>query len=241
MLSLTIAMFRELFGLTIMLLLGVPGLSAIAQQDTPTITPTYSTKTTSANVPNTTPLPETETAQISIQSPSPGQAIQGIVTIIGNIPADGFQHGELTFSYLHNPTQIWFLIQNIKEPVANEAIAEWDTTTITDGAYNLRLSVVYEDEHDLVIDVPNLRVRNYTPIETNTPTPVTPTATPVPGSSPTPTETPIPPTATSLPKNPAQLTTDDISLGFGKGALVAIGIFALIGLYVIVRKVFANR
>jgi hypothetical protein len=233
-------MFHVLFSLTLVLLHGVPGLSAIAQQDTPTITPTNSVKTTSTNVPLITPIPETATAQISIQSPSPGQAIQGFVTIIGNIPTDDFQHGELSFSYLNNPTKTWFLIQNINEPIVDGSIAEWDTTTITDGAYNLRLSVVYEDAGDQVIDVTNLRVRNYTPIETNTPTPLTPTVTPVPGSSPTPIETPIPPTATSLPKNPAQLTTADITLGFGKGALVAIGVFALGGLYFIIRKVLAK-
>lgn len=241
MLSLTVAMFREIFSLTIVLFLGVPGLSASAQGDSPTVTSTHTEQILPTNIPSTTPIPKTEAPQITIQLPSPGEAIQGVVTIIGTISAENFQHGELTFSYSQNPTSTWFLIQTIEQPKNNAMIAEWDTTTITDGTYDLRLSVFYENTDEVVVEVFGLRVRNYTPIETNTPTPVTPTATPVPGASPTPTETPIPPTPTSLPGNPAQITTQDVVIGFGKGVLFTVGFFSLIGLYVMVRNQFTNR
>lgn len=241
MLSLTVAMFREFFALTIVLLLGLPGLIARAQEDSPTATPTHTELLPTVRIPSTTPIPETETSLIYIQSPSPGEAIQGVVTITGAISVENFQHGELTFSYSQNPTSTWFLIQAIEEPMDNEMIAEWDTTTITDGSYDLRLSVFYENTGEVLVEVPGLRLRNYTPIETNTPTPVTPTATPVPGASPTPTETPVPPTPTSLPSNPAQLTTQDVVIGFGKGVLFTAGLFSLIGLYVLVRNQFTNR
>jgi len=236
MLSLTIAMFHEIFALTALFLLALPGLSIQAQGDTPAVTPDNIIQTPIQGILTTTPVPETTTLQVIIQSPSTGDAIQGVVTIMGNIVAEDFQNGELTFSYVHNPTSTWFLMKTIEEPSDNGIIAEWDTTTITDGNYNLRLSVIYSDGNEVVTEVRDLRVRNYTPIETNTPTPITPTATPVPGSSPTPTETPIPPTATALPGNPAELTAQDVVEGFGKGILTTIGIFSLIGLYVIVRN-----
>lgn len=241
MLSLTIAMFREIFALTLVVYLGVPGLSVLAQGDTPTSTPTNTAQTQPATVTEITPISETEAVPVTIQSPSPGGAIQGVVTIFGTIPAENFQNGELTFAYSQNPTSTWFLIEAIDEPREGGLIAEWDTTTITDGTYDLRLSIFYENTEEVIVEVPGLRVRNYTPIETNTPTPVTPTVTPVPGSSPTPTETPIPPTATSFPGNPAQITTQDVVNGFGNGVLVTLGIFSLIGLYVMVRNQIANR
>lgn len=236
MLSLTIAMFHEFFALTALFLLALPGLSIQVQGDTPAVTPDNIIQTPIQGILTTTPVPEPTTLQVIIQSPSTGDAIQGVVTIMGNIVAEDFQHGELTFSYVQNPTSTWFLMKTIEEPNDNGIIAEWDTTTITDGNYNLRLSVIYADGNEVVTEVRDLRVRNYTPIETNTPTPITPTATPVPGSSPTPTETPIPPTATALPGNPAELTAQDVAEGFGKGILTTIGIFSLIGLYVIVRN-----
>ena len=235
-------MFRIIFGFNlIVVLLAFPCFSVSAQQDTPSETPNSTPTEVLTIVPSSTSLPGMETQPVFIKSPQPGQALQGIITIIGNIPADSFQNAELSFSYINNPTNTWFLIQSINEHVDNGTIAEWDTTTITDGTYHLRLTILTEDSKPIVIEVSNLRVRNYTPIETHTPTPVTPTATPVPGASPTPTESPIPPSTTPLPKNPAQLSTGDITLGFGKGILATIGVFALIGLYVVVRKIFAHR
>jgi hypothetical protein len=232
MLSLTIAMFHEFFALTAMFLLAVPGLSAQAQGDTPVVTPNNIIQTPIPGILTTTPVPETETLPVIIQSPSPGDAIQGVITIMGSIVAEDFQHGELSFSYVQNPTSTWFLIKTIEEPNENGIISEWDTTTITDGTYNLRLSVIYADGNEVVIEIRDLRVRNYTPIETNTP---------VPGSSPAPTETPIPPTATALPGNPAELAPQDVAGGFAKGILVTIGIFSLFGLYVVVRNRITNR
>ena len=87
--------------------------------------------------------------------------------------------------------------------------------------------------------VKGLRVRNYTPIETSTPTPVTPTATLLPGELPT--ATPTPPTyhhphPTALPPNPAGLVPGDVAFSLGKGALGVAGFFALMGVYGLVRR-----
>jgi hypothetical protein len=48
--------------------------------------------------------------------------------------------------------------------------------------------------------------------------------------------TPIPLTLTPLPPNPAQINSTDIGLSIGKGAAVAVGLFAAFGLYQFVRN-----
>ncbi len=209
---------RLLILLALILLPASPGLAQRATAtETPTATPT--------------PLP----ALISF--PSPGAALQGNVAITGYTAAEGFQTAELLFAYADNPTGTWFLIQSSAEPVANGELSKWDTTTITDGLYQLRLVVTRSDGRQITFDVHGLRVRNYTPIETNTPTPVTPTATPLPGDTaiptetPTPTISPVPPTITPLPPNPAQITGGDLRLSLAEGALLAVVIIAVLGIY----------
>lgn len=179
---------------------------------------------------------------IGVQSPLPGQALQGTIVIRGSTEVQGFQSARLEFAYSENPTNTWFLIQEFSGPAAGE-LAQWDTSTITDGTYDLRLSVTLADGKQVKAVISGLRVRNYTLIETDTPTPELPTATQVPGDTPvptitpTPTVTPIPPTPTPLPPNPAQLSRRDITGSMGKGALGILGIFALIGLYTSIRKI----
>jgi hypothetical protein len=189
--------------------------------------------------PTGTPAPAvaTEAPQIVVSAPVDGQAVIGNVQIRGSTQVTGFVSAELTFAYSDNPTNTWFLIATSTEPVRNGTLAEWDTSTITDGQYDLQLVVTRQEGDALIYTVKDLRVRNYTPIETETPTPVTPTATPLPGdtpvptSTPTPTETPIPPTATRLPPNPVQVTRQDFALSLGKGVAIAAGAFALLGIY----------
>jgi len=223
MLKLIVAMSRFICLLALFLLLGLPIQAVFGQiaegTATPTVTPT--------------PTP----AIVLVSSPVPGQALQGNVTVSGNTAVQGFQSGELSFAYPNSSTGTWFLIQESSEPVANSTLALWDTTTITDGVYDLRLVVTLQDGSQKTFIVPGVRVRNYTPIETNTATPVTPTSTPLPGDTPVPSETPtptvspIPPTSTALPANPAEISQGDVRQSLLKGGLAAVGIFALIGIY----------
>lgn len=210
------------------LLTVVPASVGRAQQFLPTATGT----------PTVTPTP----VQVNIISPMDGQAVQGKVIIQGNTAIEGFKSAELDFAYSDTPPLTWFLIHFTETPVANGILAEWDTSTITDGLYDLQLRVTLENGEVMTKTIRKIRVRNYTPIETDTPTPVTPTATQVPGDTPipsptaTPTETPIPPTPTDLAPNPAEVTRLDLFLSLGKGALVSLGIFALIGVYVSIKN-----
>ncbi len=206
----------------LIILLVFPGFRASAQQDEPTAEPPV----------------------VAVHSPFPGQALQGNVSITGNTLVDGFQFAELTFAYSQNPTNTWFLIHESWEPISDGELTQWDTSMLTDGDYTLRLIVTLEDGNQIIITIPDLRIRNYTPIETDTPVPTATSApgdTPVPTVTPTPTVTPIPPTVTPLPPNPAQLSAQDILLSFGKGVLLTLGLFSLLGLYQVVRYVTRRK
>jgi len=183
--------------------------------------------------------PTEDVPQVAINSPTTGQALQGTISVTGHTSVKGFLHAELSFAYTQDLTDTWFLIYESDKPVSAGELTQWDTSTITDGEYNLRLVVTLEDGSHLPTQATNLRVRNYTPIETNTPeSTVThaPGDTLVPTITPTPTVTPVPPTATPLPPNPAQITPQDILVIIGKGILVAFGFFALMGIYQLIRS-----
>ena len=186
-----------------------------------------------------------DSANVEITMPSQGTPLQGTVTIVGSTLIEGFISWEISFSYSSDSTGTWFLIDEGDEQVINEQLAQWDTTTITDGDYNLRLTVFLQGgrrEHNVV---DGIRVRNYSPIETITPTPTltsTPyTETPQPSTTPTsttqPTETLIPPTPTPLPTNPATITQSDINNSLIRGAAGALAAFVLVGLYLSIKRV----
>lgn len=218
------AMYQKYLLLIIIgLCLAVPVSAGFAQQDTPTVT--------------ATPV------LVYIKFPPDGQALKGKVAVTGNTSIQGFSSSELSFSYSDNPTGTRFLIQSSTQPVDDGVLVEWDTSTITDGVFDMQLEVKLVSGESIVYTVRQLRVRNYTPVETETPTPVTPTSTPLPGDTPIPTatptttETPVPPTRTALPPNPAQVTRQDLGTSLGKGVLFTLGLFALMGIYLSVKTI----
>lgn len=187
-----------------------------------------------------------DTSAFGIRSPGPGQAVQGVVPILGSTAVDGFVSMEVAFAYAGHASETWFLIAESQEPVFDGILAEWDTTTISDGNYMLRLSVFLAGGTRQDVTLDGVRVRNYSPVETDTPTPIptsTPPATqaPAPSATPTltltPTQTPVPHTATPLPTNPAQVPPGAALINLGKGALAVIGVFAGLGAYYQTRAV----
>jgi len=171
-------------------------------------------------------------SQVSIRSPQAGEALQGQVTITGNSDVTGFVSVEVSFSYANDPTGTSFLIAVSSQPVAQGALAVWDTTTVTDGLYTLRLRVTLADGSYVDVTVPDLRVRNYTPVETSTPTAAPVHATPVLNAIATVTPYPTP---TSLPSNPVALSPSRIYTSLGYGALIVASLFLLFGLYARLR------
>jgi hypothetical protein len=182
----------------------------------------------------------------AILSPTQGQALQGSVPIVGNTSLEGFKSAELTFCYSNDPTNTWFLIAQTEETTSDGKIADWDTTTLTDGNYNLRLTITKQDGSQSIVTVPGIRIRNYSSIETATPTPPLPTITRAPGETPAPTATalpsptPIPLTSTPLPSNPAELSPSDLGMSLSQGMIVVFMVFALVGIVLAIRHRSSN-
>lgn len=229
-----------LFSLALLVFLLMVPLRPVAAQEIDTPTPT-STATATA-----TPTPP---AQPQITFPAGGDAVQGQVTLSGASGIPGFFYAELSFTYAGDTTGTWFLIEESFTPIQNSALATWDTFAITDGTYDLRLLITLVDGSQMETIVRGVRVRNYSQIETSTPTPsLTPTNAPTldqtlaftPSALPTitltPTGTPLPPTVTPLPRNPAEIVPQQIGDSLLRGAAGTLAAFLLLGMYTSLRR-----
>jgi len=180
----------------------------------------------------------TPDAAMLIMTPEPGQALQGTVLIVVETNFDVPTSAILSFSYQDDPRETWFLLQEFQNIGQQELSFEWDTTTITDGNYTIRLSAQTEQGQQSVY-AQGVRVRNYTAAETNTPQPTStpaPQDTLAPTMTPTRTRTAILPTSTPLPPNPAQITENDIWNSLIIGGLVALGLIGIFGVYQLLRN-----
>jgi len=190
------------------------------------------------------PVQQEQPGLLIIYSPVPGQALQGMVPVDVGMDVSGLAVASLEFRYTNHATDTWFLIAQTTEKTLDGIFAQWDTTTITDGLYDLRLSAVTQDQQQIEFLVSGLRIRNYSPIETDTPTPVVPTETLFPGQAtrtPQPSATPLLPTVTPLPTNPAILTVGQFSHSLTVGTLVVLIFFATLGVYSAVRAFWRER
>ena len=182
-----------------------------------------------------------DTPPVAITSPAPDELLRGPVTITGSLNVPSFLSAQLEFAYASDPTNTWFTIQAFSQPLADSTLAVWDTVSITDGEYVLRLRVNFEDGTSQEVTVPvkigNDLLPTPTPEPTSTPEPETaliPTAFLL-AASPTPTDLPRP-TPTVLPTNPVSLGQNQIYTSLGRGALVILGLFALAGLIIRSRR-----
>jgi hypothetical protein len=175
---------------------------------------------------------------IFIQSPREGQALQGVEILEGKIRGDGFIQGKLSFSFSAAEEPTWFFIADI-DP-ADESGAqtsyrvEWDTTQITDGNYDLRVVAEYEGGSAIFELIPDLRIRNYSAIETATPAPaanqdadpgeVTATPDPTPRIRSTP-----------LPPNPVEVRQSDLYNVLRFSGLGVVVLFIVGGMYWLIK------
>lgn len=169
---------------------------------------------------------------VAITSPAAGEILHGEITIIGSTDIPNFFSAQLDFAYASGDGDGWFPLATLSQPALNSPLYLWNTASITDGDYILRLRVNLNDGTFQEATIP-ITIQNDAPILT--PTPVV-TATPessigfqVPtpfllAASPTPTDIPRP-TPTPLPPNPASLTQSTILASLGRGALVIIALF----------------
>lgn len=177
---------------------------------------------------------------IAILSPQAGETLRGQVNIAGNISVTNFASAEIAFSYASDPTSTWFSIQTFSTPMLDTALAAWDTTSLTDGDYTLRLRVYLQDGSFQEVFAQDLKIRNdvlNTPTSTPTATPAVDASLPLPTSTVQPAAvTPTFPTPTPLPANPAALTVPSIYSTFGRGALLTIALFFLVGIILRLRR-----
>lgn len=102
---------------------------------------------------------------VRIQSPVDGEYLQGSVQIIGTVTGTGLQTAEISFRYQESLSQSWFVISQISSPVVDDNIATWDTSTIADGVYQIRVLAIFENGREQEKIINNLNVRNYTPFD----------------------------------------------------------------------------
>ncbi len=179
----------------------------------------------------------------AISSPQTGDELRGKVQIAGNMTVPNFASAELAFKYAASDSaDNWFTIQTFPQPAADSTLAVWDTTSLTDGDYTLRLRVVLLDGTFQDAVVSDLKIRNDTP----EPTQFVPTETALPqfGIS-----TSLPalnqstatavltfPSSTPLPINPASVSNLSIYSTFAQGALIVLILFIFFALILRLRK-----
>jgi hypothetical protein len=179
---------------------------------------------------------------VAISSPKPGDVLRGQVNITGTTNDPNFLSAQLDFSYDSAPVETWFPLQTLPQPVSDSLLYAWDTTLISDGNYILRLRVFLGDGTVQEMKIPVTVQNNAQPTPTSIPATATPeevtVLVPTPfllAPSPTPTELPRP-TPTPLPPNPVSLDPTTVYSNFGRGALVILGVFALAGLLLRIRR-----
>ena len=169
-----------------------------------------------------------------------------MIEIQGSMDIPNFESGELAFTFdagASDPAANWFLIQTFPQPILNSSLAAWDTTTLTDGDYTLRLRVTLQDDSIQEVFVTGLKVRNDIAIPTDTAAPNLADfnfqfsgGTPDIRLQPTATLVSVRPTSTPLPPNPATVNTTSIVKIFWQSALVAVVVFAFFALVLRLRK-----
>lgn len=189
--------------------------------------------------PSSTPA-ATPPAPPFISSPAAGQNVQGSVGISGSTAVQGFSSYVVEFAYQDDQTRTWFMIQTNNQSVSEGILARWDTQGITDGDYRLRLRVFTAAGNVQRYVVENVRVRNYTAVDTSTPTPtatltITPSPTATLVATETLTSTPFP-TPTSHPANPVIVTDRQIASSVVRGAVAVVALFAIFGLFIRLRR-----
>jgi hypothetical protein len=96
---------------------------------------------------------------VAITSPAPGDVLRGQVNIIGSTDAPNFVSAQLDFAYASDEAGTWFPLHVLSQPVFDSPLYTWDTTSITDSEYTLRLRVFIADGTVQEVTVP-ISIRN---------------------------------------------------------------------------------
>lgn len=178
------------------------------------------------------------TPGIEVLTPTEGQVLQGNIEVKGTISAEGFVSAELSYAYARSGVETWFVIGTISQPVSNGVLAVWDTSTISDGNYRLKLSVKRKngEVQDLIVN--EVLVRNYTPVETT----VTPTLAPDSNGTKIVISTVVVLNKpTPYPANDASLTTLSVNEWLKDGLIIGVVCLLALGAYSFFRGRLRRR
>lgn len=142
--------------------------------------------------------PPNQQAQLAfITFPANNEVVRGVISITGSATHPAFDRFQV--AYAQEPVSgnnAWVIIGvERREQVVNGELTVWDTRTVPDGSYSLRLRVVRTDGNYGEIEARQVVVANSQPTETATslaPAVAPPTITP----------TPLPPTPTVVIAQP---------------------------------------
>jgi hypothetical protein len=175
---------------------------------------------------------------VRVQTPKNGDFVQGSVQIVGTVTGTGFQKAEISFRYQESQTQSWFLITQIDSPIVDDLLANWDTSTIADGTYQIKVLAFYENDRQQETIIENLSVRNYSPFDPiktdpSGETQILPTSGVPIEIVPTPTQKLFP---TPIPPNEMIVTQSQFIMTVIQGAILGILFLFVIALLVIIRR-----
>ncbi|MCC7451914.1 MAG: transglycosylase domain-containing protein [Anaerolineae bacterium] len=124
--------------------------------------------------------PNTPRPVLRVANPLPNSQVQGLVEVRGQVIIPGFNRYQLEVGQGANPTQFNIVDGPImtQQSGENSFLGRWDTATVQNGQYTLRLWAVDAQGHHAEITVPVI-VNNLAPTEIPTQPPVViPTAAP---------------------------------------------------------------
>lgn len=164
-------------------------------------------------------------AQAVISSPQPFSTLRGVISINGTATHPEFQRYQFYFKSESVPDDWHFMFEQTNQ-VSNGLLGTWDTRSVPDGTYALRLRVVRQDGNYDETVANGLLVANSRLPDTPTPTPTPtedpaaePEATATPAATPTPVVVEQPQIATPTPRpsltitNTAPITSSETVTG----------------------------
>ena len=195
-----------------------------------------------------------------ISYPPETEVVRAVIEIRGTAADSEFWKYELGAAPYG--TQNWFNIAVSETPVTNGVLGVWNTATVQDGTYTLRMRVVKRDGNYDEYTTQRVLVGNalpsptptadVSPTATITPTSEPPTVTPVvvppdiPTPTPAPTETPAPVGSSDTGGDSNAETGDENSTGtliqtaidaFFNGARIVLAVFVVIGFFFAVKYI----
>lgn len=168
------------------------------------------------------------TPGLYITYPEKGSIVNGIVEIRGSVPATNFASATISYAYDGAGVENWFQIAEFSESMQDVVLVKWDTTTITDGTYQLRLSVAETNGAINEVIVDQITVMNYTHLAT----------TPLPDNESIRMSTPVSLTEavntnrpTTIPENPAAADSVQLTSSMVTGIVLALIVLLLLLIY----------